>query len=972
MMPPLFQQDRKPHLISLKWKAFWLFGAFFSGLFLFYIHFNHQNLKQSYAMQRASTQQHVQLALTGLVDLSQNNLLNLAQLIPALSGLRETLEQEDTDALHALFAPHWASLQLDSDIALALFANASGKTLASWHTLASQPLPLESIERAVAQVLDSELPRNFVDCRPECLLLSAVPVLSEGETRGALVMGRPLFTLVQDFQQIAQADIVLLAPPSGDDEAITVQHPALCPREVIGITGAARVLPLLKAFQTQQPKPLAPHRWQLSHQQQHYEIIVQPLIQLPSQGAICALIITDVGEALQHISRSFYRNILLGLGAFGLLQVLLFGLAHSSLSRLSRVAAVLPGLAEQRFGEVRDTLALTPHHWPDELDTLEHTTLTLTERLESLEQNIQQYTCSLAQKMQELSVERERYELAVAGANDGIWDWNLTTDRVFFSPRWQNILGYADVSHEDSPDHWLDCVHNEDLEKLQRDLQHHLEGATPWLENEHRLRHTDGAYRWVLCRAMAVRNASGYAYRLAGSISDITQRRRIEEQLSHDALHDLLTGLPNRNLFLDRLEQAIYRLQRNPGSGFAVLLLDLDNFKTINDGFGHHFGDQVLVEVANRLHSCLRTGDSLARLGGDEFSILLDEARTLEQAEPLVLRIRAAFTLPITVSGYEVFTSFSVGIVIGADHDIRPAELLRNADTAMYHAKAKSKGGLILFQESMHTSAMHRITLETALRYAIEREEFSLFYQPIVALESGQLTGFEALIRWQKANDQIVSPADFIPLAEETGLIIPLGRWIINEAIAKAAAWYHQQLEGRPLPININVSGRQIKDAGLLPELRKALQTHQLPPEWIKIELTESAVIDDPDHALAILEQIKDMGLGLCMDDFGTGYSSLSQLHTLPFDVVKIDGSFIRRMDKNIHDTGMINAIITMTHKLGKTVVAECVESWWQVEVLRKMHCQGGQGYVFSPPVNAAKADTLVQQGTSWKNPEGA
>lgn len=962
-----------PRFISLKWKYFWLFGVFFTLLCILFIGFSHQGLKQTYDMQRELAMSHFHQALKGTLQLSQTNLLSLAQVVPALSGIRENLRSENQNALQEMFTPHWASLQLDSDMALVIFTNARAEMLASWNALNMEEISILRLQQSIETVLSNELPINFVDCTTECLLFSVVPVLDEGKTIGTLVLGRFLFTLALDFHTITQSDIALLAPYT-DAPGIQLAHKGDSQKEVVALTHTLRILPVLRSFAKQTNLDvLSIQRTHINYAGKHYEVVTFPMLRLNAGQEIFALVFTDTTDAIERMAFVTYRNIIIGLLALVLTQFLLFTIAHSSLSRLKEVAALLPWLAQKRFTEVRKKILPARRKWPDELDILEQTTLQLTQRLESLENNVQSYTRSLAHKMQELSVERERYKLAVAGANDGIWDWNLSTDIMFFSPRWQSMLGYADESLEATPGHWFDRVHCHDLEKLQRDLQNHLDAKTSWLENEHRLLHEDGNYRFVLCRAMAIRDAKGKPYRLAGSMTDITQRHRIEEQLSYEALHDRLTGLPNRNLFLDRVDQAIQRLHRNPGHNFAVLLLDLDNFKTINDSFGHPCGDMVLIEASKRLRTCLRPEDTLARLGGDEFTILLDDVQSVQHAQGIVALIRTAFTVPIHVSQHEVFTTFSIGIALGHGINTKPEELLRNADTAMYYAKAKSKGGLIFYQESMHTNAMYRLTLETALRYAIEREEFELYYQPIVALATGCLKGFEALIRWPKSDGKMVSPADFIPLAEETGLIIPLGQWIIRQCVFQAAQWQHllreKGLEKNIfLPVNINISGKQIKDNLLLETIRSALADYELPAQWIKIELTESAIIDEPEYALGILQEMKSIGLDLCMDDFGTGYSSLSQLHGLPFDVVKIDGSFIRNMDVTQNtDIGIVSAIVTMTHKLDKRVVAECIEHWWQADILCKLGCQYGQGFLFSPPVNAEKASTMVAEQTVWQ-----
>ncbi|HEY9750603.1 MAG TPA: PAS domain S-box protein, partial [Allocoleopsis sp.] len=361
---------------------------------------------------------------------------------------------------------------------------------------------------------------------------------------------------------------------------------------------------------------------------------------------------------------------------------------------------------------------------------------------------------------------QERYALAVAGANDGLWDWNLKTNEIYFSSRWQSMLGYQEGEISSSPNEWFSRVHPEDVERLKAQINLHLEGLSPHFESEHRMRHQDGSYRWMLSRGLAVRDADQKVSRMAGSQTDVTERKHVEEQLLHDAFHDVLTGLPNRSLFMDRLGLAIERSKRPGNNLFAVLFLDLDRFKVINDSLGHMIGDQLLIAIARRLEACLRGGDTVARLGGDEFTILLEDIVDIHDATRIANRIHQALQSPFNLQGQEVFTSVSIGIALSETGYDWPEDLLRDADTAMYRAKSLGRACHEVFDRTMHLRAVELLHLETDLRRAIERQELRLYYQPIVSLTTGRIHGFEALIRWQHPERGLISPAEFIPVAE--------------------------------------------------------------------------------------------------------------------------------------------------------------------------------------------------------------
>jgi diguanylate cyclase (GGDEF)-like protein/PAS domain S-box-containing protein len=547
-----------------------------------------------------------------------------------------------------------------------------------------------------------------------------------------------------------------------------------------------------------------------------------------------------------------------------------------------------------------------------------------------------------------LRVSEERYALAARGANDGLWDWDLTTQRIYFSPRWKSMLGYEESELGNTAEAWLDRIHAEDRPAVRAKLEEHLGGQSQHFESEHRIQGKDGSYRWVLSRGLAVRGAEGKAYRLAGSQSDITERKRAEEQLLRDAFYDPLTGLPNRVLFMDRLRTAL-RVRRVHERLLAVVFLDVDRFKFVNDSLGHLAGDELLKSVARRLQSCLRPGDTVARFGGDEFTLLLDNLSNVGHATRVADRIRVALSRPFHLEGQDIFASASMGIALSSA--VNEAEdLVRDADNAMYRAKATGRARYELFDAEMHKRAVLLLRLESELRRAIERQEFRVYYQPIVSLASGRLASFEALIRWQHPERGVVEPAEFIPLAEETGLIIPIGEWVLQEVCRQMRVWGATPGMG-PIAVSANLSTRQFAQPDLVSRVRDAMGEAGPQAGHLRLEVTESAVMENATAAARLLTDLKGLGIELSIDDFGTGHSSLSALHELPIDTLKIDRSFIGRMDSGASDAEIVRTIVALAHNLKMNVVAEGVETAQQATRLRDLGCEFGQGYYFSRPL---------------------
>jgi diguanylate cyclase (GGDEF)-like protein/PAS domain S-box-containing protein len=548
----------------------------------------------------------------------------------------------------------------------------------------------------------------------------------------------------------------------------------------------------------------------------------------------------------------------------------------------------------------------------------------------------------------------ERYAVAAQGANDGLWDWDLRSGRVYYSPRWKAMVGCTDHEVGDAASEWLDRIHPDDRARVQADLDAHVAGHSPHFESEHRIRHRDGSYRFVLNRGLAVRDARGVGVRLAGSQTDITLRKQAEAQILHDALHDPLTGLPNRTLYLDRLGQAVARRRRREGTRFAVLFLDLDRFKIVNDSLGHLAGDALLVALAERLASCLRTDDTVARLGGDEFAILLDDIEDELEATRVVDRIQQALRNPFVLDGHEVFSTASIGITFGGPSDRRPEELLRDADTAMYRAKALGRDRHEIFDEAMHARAVAALTLESELRRGLERGELRLLYQPIVSLASGGTVGLEALVRWQHPERGLLAAADFVPLAEETGLIVPVGHWVMEEACRAARAC--REAGAAPLPVSVNLCAREFTQGDLPARVRGLLERHGLEPGSLRVEITESLIMDDPATAVARCLALREMGVGIEIDDFGTGYSSLSSLRRFPVDALKIDRSFVLGVHERPEDTEIVRAIVSLAAALQLGVVAEGVETGEQAAALRALGCELAQGHLFARPLPREEA----------------
>jgi diguanylate cyclase (GGDEF)-like protein/PAS domain S-box-containing protein len=584
---------------------------------------------------------------------------------------------------------------------------------------------------------------------------------------------------------------------------------------------------------------------------------------------------------------------------------------------------------------------------------------------------------------QALHLSQNRIESILSSVEDVVWSTDPhTLQLLYINAATEKVYGRSISEFLQNLNLWQDVIHPDDREWVLQANQ--LLYSTGRQDLEYRILWPNGQVRWIRARTRLVTDPNGGPIRIDGLMTDITERHRIQEQLRHDALHDGLTGLANRNLLKDRLEQALKRNQRQEKKLFAILFLDLDRFKIVNDSLGHQVGDRLLIEVAKRFQYCQRSQDTVARLGGDEFVILLEELDSFNDALKITQRIHQALVPPIILDDREIFVTASIGIAFGSpDADANPnwvAEIIRDSDTAMYRAKARGQGCYEVFSSFMHTDALNQMQIETDLRRtlsvsaeksialshaipisdhnSLEQKclEFLVYYQPIFSLDNHRLEGFEALVRWEHPTKGMISPVDFIPIAEETGLIVSIDRWVLASACRQLRLWQDQFPDLGSLSINVNLSSRHFSHPGLMEFLDQIFAETGLEHSALKLEITETTVIKNPEAATTILKRLKDENIHVCLDDFGTGYSSLSYLHAFQFNTLKIDRSFVSQLgdsENNKESVEIVKAIINLGVNLGMDVVAEGVETERQLNQLKALDCQQAQGYWFSRPMSS-------------------
>lgn len=564
---------------------------------------------------------------------------------------------------------------------------------------------------------------------------------------------------------------------------------------------------------------------------------------------------------------------------------------------------------------------------------------------------------------------KAKYKNIFENAVEGIFQTTPHGRLLSVNPALARIFGYADTGDMESS--VAEIAASLYVESRRRqEFVRILEERGRITDFESQVRQKNGTVIWISENARAVRKPDGRIDYFEGTVVDISERKRMEERLVRGALYDALTGLPNRSLVHELLGRALERARRKIGTLFAAMVLDLDRFKMVNDSMGHAQGDRLLIAFSRRIAAFLPPDTIMGRLGGDEFCLIVEDLKETGPATSLADRIQEALSLPFDLEGREVYAGASIGIVVGTGQYAAAEEVLRDADTAMHRAKNAGKGRYEVFDASMHAKAVHLLTLETDLRKAVERNEFRLHYQPIVSLEDGSLTGFEALIRWKHPRLGLVSPLDFIPVAEDTGLIVPIGKWVLREACRQLAEWRRMMEGGKRLTMAVNISGKQLEGMDFIELVEQILMEAGLEASCLKLEVTESAIMENPEMAAAILEKLKQLGLQLSLDDFGTGYSSLSYLHRFPFHNLKIDRSFISKIEGGEKDEEIVRVINSLARNLGMDVVAEGIETQGQWDLLQKLDCGFGQGFFFSKPLEYEAAGRLIEANAIPTQPQ--
>ncbi|NMG00328.2 EAL domain-containing protein [Aromatoleum toluolicum] len=631
---------------------------------------------------------------------------------------------------------------------------------------------------------------------------------------------------------------------------------------------------------------------------------------------------------------------------FGLLS----GIGYLLTRNLSRLLAGSEAIAA---GKLDHRL---PENGHDELARLAR-------RFNVMAANLQDRIGELQDSAERLKTSEQRYELAIQGAHDGLWDWNIPEGQVYCSPRYCEIAGLTAGRLYYSPEEVLTGIHPDDAPGYRAKMIEHLKGFSTQFKCEYRARQPDGAYRWVMTRGVAVRGGDDRAVRMAGSISDVHDHKLAQVRLQYDALHDGLTGLPNRALFLEHVRSALGQQRRGGGQDFAVLAINLQRFRLVNDSFGHEAGDALLRQVARTLQETLRYGDIAARVGGDQFALLLNRIENPAEALRLAEALRELLAKPTSVAGQILYPKFRIGMALSSDYqDSENGDtMLRDADNALQRTRQRGGDSVAIFHASMHAQALESLQLEGDLRDALTRNELSVHFQPIVELDSGSIASFEALVRWRHPGRGMLPPNLFVPLAETLGLIHELDMLVLTRACERIAQWRERACSHAAVPkVSVNLSATQFARPDLAGEIIAEVDRHGLPREMLRFEVTESVLAQPDGPAAEILQNLRTAGMSVLIDDFGTGYSALSYLHTIPCDLVKLDGSFVRSLENDERLRTIVARSIELAHDLGMRVVAECIETTRQAELLLGMGCDYGQGYLFARPLDDDAVEQLL------------
>ncbi len=556
--------------------------------------------------------------------------------------------------------------------------------------------------------------------------------------------------------------------------------------------------------------------------------------------------------------------------------------------------------------------------------------------------------------------DHDRKALALTGAGDMVWDWDVTRDRIYTSAETERILGFPRGTLEGPAVKWLEHLHPRDQDRFRSCLDTIVDQKRGRISQDFRLRTKDGHFLWLNLRARPILGADAEVVRCVGTLVNVTDDKVSQERLLHDAIHDNLTGLPNRELFLDRLETAMTRVRTEGGSRPAVMVVDIDRFRHVNDSVGMAVGDSILLTIARRLARHLKPQDTLSRLTGDSFGIILVSESTPKRIAAFADTIRRTFKSPITFGDREIFLTASIGIAVFDGKQGSNTDLLRDAELATQHAKRLGGDRIEAFKTTLRSDSIDRLSLESNLRRATEREEMKLLYQPIMRLETGEIAGFEALMRWEHPRFGLMAPSEFIEIAEDTGQIVELGLFAMDRAARQLAEWQKSMEDGAQLFASVNVSSRQLVRHDLINDIKSVLARTDVEPGTLKLEITESLVMENPEYVVQVLRRVRDMGAGLALDDFGTGYSALSYLQRFPFDIIKVDRSFVRHNGNGARPV-ILRSIVSLAHDLGMEVVAEGAESDVDARELESLGCEYGQGFFYGQPMEAKDAGKLLK-----------